>query len=356
LGRVYKAMHQTMNRLVALKILAPQLVKTERAQQLFLREVQTAAQLNHPNIVMAYDANEINGRHYLAMEFVDGPNLDAYVRNNGSLPVGLVCEIIFQAASGLQHAFERGMVHRDIKPHNLLFQQDQAAKTVQIKILDFGLAQLHQPQPVAALNLEDSPAKENIIMGTPDYLSPEQSRSLNQADIRSDIYSLGCTFYFLLTGEPPFAGGTTREKLQRHAREMPRSIEERRPDIPRAVADIVRKMMAKDPSERYETPDELMEALVPHAAPSMMTWPAPEEARESSITDEHPALAPPQADTEPKAQSSTQITDQESILEWVDANRRRNRRIRRIVLASAAAVTGLLALGVMGVMGWVLTR
>src|ERR1043166_6948780 len=138
MGRVYKAMHQTMNRVVALKVLAPQMVSTERAHQLFLREVQAAAQLTHPNIVMAFDANQSEGRHYLAMEFVDGANLEHHVRKNGPLPVGLACEVIFQTANGLQHAFEKGMVHRDIKPANLLLHQDTGSSAVHVKILDFG--------------------------------------------------------------------------------------------------------------------------------------------------------------------------------------------------------------------------
>ncbi|HZZ78133.1 MAG TPA: serine/threonine-protein kinase, partial [Gemmataceae bacterium] len=192
MGRVYKAIHQTMNRVVALKILTPQLVNTERAQQLFLREVQAAAQLNHPNIVLAYDANEIGGRHFLAMEFVDGPNLERYVKKHGSLPVGLACEIIFQAANGLQHASEKGMVHRDIKPANLLLQQEAGNDTIQIKILDFGLARLARSDAAGGKTIL---AKENTVMGTPDFLSPEQSRNLHETDVRSDIYSLGCTFY-----------------------------------------------------------------------------------------------------------------------------------------------------------------
>src|SRR5437762_2005678 len=129
MGRVNKAMHQTMNRVVALKVLSPQVMNSERAHELFLREVQAAAQLSHPNIVMAFDANENDGRHYLAMEYVNGPNLERYVKKHGSLPVGLASEIIFQTANGLQHAFERGMVHRDIKPANLLLQQETRSRS-----------------------------------------------------------------------------------------------------------------------------------------------------------------------------------------------------------------------------------
>jgi eukaryotic-like serine/threonine-protein kinase len=175
MGRVYKAMHQTMNRVVALKVLTPQLVTTERAQQLFLHEVQAAAQLSHPNIVMAFDANENEGRHYLAMEYVPGPNLERYVKKHGTLPVGMASEIIFQTANGLQHAFEKGMVHRDIKPANLLLQQEPGSKSIQVKILDFGLARLQTERGQAKTIL----SRENTVMGTPDFLSPEQSKSLS---------------------------------------------------------------------------------------------------------------------------------------------------------------------------------
>jgi eukaryotic-like serine/threonine-protein kinase len=352
MGRVYKAIHQTMNRTVALKVLAPQLVSTERAHQLFLHEVQAAAQLTHPNIVMAFDANEIDGRHFLAMEFVDGPNLERYVRKHGSLPVGLACEIIFQAANGLQHAHEKGMVHRDIKPANLLLQQEPGSETVQVKILDFGLARLHQSEKGNAPTIL---TKENSVMGTPDFLSPEQSRSLHDVDIRSDLYSLGCTFYYLLTGSVPFPGGNTVDKLIRHNREEARPIEELRPDLPRAIAEIVRKLMAKNPSDRFQTPDELMDALAPHAAPSVMDWPIappPEPANDRSNLEHNALSEEPQVDTEPRAQGATQISDADSILDWVDMHSRQRRRMRRTLLLLALALAGMLTIGAAAFVTW----
>ena len=353
MGRVYKAIHQTMNRIVALKILTPQLVKTERAHQLFLREVQTAAQLNHPNIVLAYDANEIDGRHYLAMEFVDGPNLERYVRKNGPLPIGLACELIFQTAAGLRHAGERGMVHRDIKPANLLFQQDPGSDNVQVKILDFGLARLQQPVFVRSSGVKAYVEKENTVMGTPDFLSPDQAKNIPDIDIRSDLYSLGCTFYYLLSGKVPFPGGTALEKVHRHISDSPAPLEELRPDVPRVIGDIVRKLMEKNPADRFQTPDELMETLSPHAAPSMMDLhlePAAEESPER-VTDEIPPSG--QGDTEPRAQASTQITDQESILEWVDTNRRQRLQSRRAAMTATAIIgAGVLTLAVIGALAW----
>ena len=354
MGRVYRAMHQTMNRVVALKVLAPQLVKTERAHDLFLREVQAAAQLTHPNIVMAFDANENEGRHYLAMEFVDGPNLERYVKKHGSLPVGLACEIIFQAANGLQHAHEKGMVHRDIKPANLLLQQEPGADTIQVKILDFGLARFHQNKKSPSHTIE---AKKDSVMGTPDFLSPEQSKSLHDVDIRSDLYSLGCTFYYLLTGAVPYPGGSTVDKLIRHHKEAATPIEDLRPDVPRQIANIVRRLMAKDPEDRFQTPDELMDALAPHAAPSVMDWPIvapPSTAPDRSSQEEIVLPDEPQVDTEPRALSSTQITDADSILEWADENARQRRKMRRVVISTGVVVASLLAAGIGALVSWVL--
>jgi serine/threonine protein kinase len=182
MGRVYQAVHETMERVVALKILAPQMLDTERAQAMFLREIRAAAKLNHPNIVMAFDANEVDGRHLLAMEYVDGPNLEEYVQGHGALPAGLACEIIFQAASGLQHAHENGIVHRDIMPANLLVKQEPGSRTIQVKILDFGLARLRFAG-ATAVNTKSS--EEHAVMGTPDYLAPEQIKDLHGADMRA---------------------------------------------------------------------------------------------------------------------------------------------------------------------------
>ena len=354
MGRVYKAMHQTMNRVVALKVLSPQVMSSERAHELFLREVQAAAQLSHPNIVMAFDANENEGRHYLAMEYVAGPNLERYVQKHGSLPVGLACEIVFQTANGLAHANEKGMVHRDIKHANLLLHQEPGSETLQVKILDFGLARLQHSDTAGAQTIV---AQENTVMGTPDFLSPEQSKNLHDVDIRADLYSLGCTFYFLLTGEVPFPGGNTVDKLIRHHSEQPRLIEELRPDVPRTIANIVRKLMAKKPADRYQTPDELMDALAPHAAPSVADWPIAVPTGAERSSQEEIALADDvQVDTEPKAQASTQISDHDSILEWVDLTRRKRRRFRRVMMFAALAFTGLLALTVAGIVTWVLMQ
>jgi serine/threonine protein kinase len=270
MGRVFKAEHVTMGRTVAIKVLAPQHTKTEKARQLFMREVRAAGKLMHPNIVTAHDANEVDGRHYLVMEYIDGPNLDQLVRERGPLPVGLACDIVRQAAAGLQCAFEQGMVHRDIKPSNLLVQRTGTTLSsgYLVKILDFGLARLGDNSDASATIM--TPA--NVIMGTPDYLSPEQARNLHLVDIRSDLYSLGCTFYYLLTGQVPFPGGTSVEKLIRHTKDEPIPVEQLRPDLPQEVAEISHALLSKEPANRHQTPAELVMELVPHAAPMPSNW------------------------------------------------------------------------------------
>jgi serine/threonine-protein kinase len=291
MGRVFKAMHQTMNRVVALKVLAPQHMKTERARTLFQREVRAAGRLMHPNIVTAYDASCADGRHYLAMEFVDGPNLEQLVRDQGPLPCGLACDLIRQAANGLQYAFEQGMVHRDIKPSNLLMQPGQNGAPATVKILDFGLARLQDPARVVARSNPTILTRENTVVGTPDFLSPEQSRDVHAVDIRSDLYSLGCTFYYLLTGNVPFEGGNSLEKLIRHSAEEAVPVEEYRPDLPAAVAEIVRRLMAKNPADRFQTPAEAAAALAPFAQAGSAGWSLGDTLSERALGSDIPTPA-----------------------------------------------------------------
>ena len=293
------------------------------------------------DIVMAFDANKLDGRHYLAMEYIEGPNLERHVNDRGPLPTGIACEIIFQAANGLQHAHEKGMVHRDIKPANLLLQHETRTDTFQVKILDFGLARLNQPSKESGDRT--IVAKENTVMGTPDFLSPEQSRDLHEVDIRSDLYSLGCTFYFLLTGKVPFPGGSIVDKVIRHNNDAAKPIEDLRPDVSAKIGMIVRKLMAKNPADRYQTPDDLMDALAPYAAPAAMDWPiappsAPKPSAELS-SEEHAVLSDVQVDTEPRAQNSTKISDEDSILDWVDANRKHRRFLRHSFVAGVLLAT-----------------
>jgi serine/threonine-protein kinase len=272
MGRVYKAQHIGLGRIVALKVLAPDLLKTERAHELFHRELQAAGQLNHPNAVTALDANEIDGRVFLVLEFVDGPNLEQLVREQGPLSVGLACDYIRQAALALQAAHALGMVHRDIKPANLLVQRrglDADAPGL-LKVTDFGLARLCDPQrPGTNGTLL---LKPNTVMGTPDYVSPEQARDVHKVDIRSDLYSLGCSMYFMLTGRVPFPGGDALEKMIRQATVTAQPVGAFRPDVPVEVVKIVERLMAKHPNQRFQTPAELVEALTPFAVSGPIPW------------------------------------------------------------------------------------
>jgi serine/threonine protein kinase len=256
MGVVYKAIHRLMDRVVALKVLNRDLTARPGFAERFRREVKAAARLAHPNIVTAHDADESGGVHFLVMEHVAGETLAAEVARRGPVPVREACDWIRQAALGLQHAHERGMVHCDIKPHNLVL-----TPTGQVKILDFGLARV----------LGDGGAGPSLpsgtVLGTPDYVAPEQARDPAQVDIRADIYSLGCTLYHLLTGRPPFATGTPLQKLLAHQEAAPVPLASVRGDVPDPLTRIVDRMLAKDPRRRYPTPAQVAADLVPLVDP-----------------------------------------------------------------------------------------
>jgi WD40 repeat protein/serine/threonine protein kinase len=255
MGQVFKARNWKLDRIVALKLIRKdRLASSASAVRRFEREIRVAAQLEHPNIIRAIDADMVGGVYLFAMELVPGVDLAQHVRARGPLPVASACDYIRQAALGLGHALEKELVHRDIKPSNLLLTTPGEV----VKVLDLGLARSSD-----AANDEGSTSltEEGLVMGTPDYLAPEQALDARAADIRSDLYSLGCTFYFLLTGSAPFPGGSTLEKLIRHREQEPTPIEELRPDVSPAVAAVLRGMMAKRPADRFQTPTELIAAL-----------------------------------------------------------------------------------------------
>jgi serine/threonine protein kinase len=255
MGQVYKARHQPMQRIVALKLIRKERLASPDAVARFHREVQAVAHLAHPNIVAAYDAGRAGATHYMAMEYVEGIDLARLVREEGPLPVAMACEYARQAALGLQHAHERGLVHRDVKPANLLVQGEGVQAT--IKILDLGLARL------TGAGGEKGLTQSGQVVGTPDYLAPEQAINARTADIRSDLYGLGGTLYFLLTGWPPFPAESLAELLIKHQMNAPPRLRERRADVPEELEVLVRKLLAKKPQERYQTPAELIAALEP---------------------------------------------------------------------------------------------
>jgi response regulator RpfG family c-di-GMP phosphodiesterase len=254
MGAVYKAEHIHMKRAVAIKVLISEEDSSSVFLQRFYSEMQATAVLSHPNIVLAFDAGEMavpNSPHevlrYLVMEFVPGKDLEQHVLANGPLPVSQACEAIRQAASGLQHAHEHGLVHRDIKPSNLLLTPQN-----QVKILDFGLARLCRRRHTEV----------HTMLGSVDYMAPEQARDARSVDIRADIYGLGGTLYWMLTGRKPFPGDRpVIEELLARQRESPAPLHKIRPDIPLELEAIVYQMMALDPNDRYATPLAIMTAL-----------------------------------------------------------------------------------------------
>jgi WD40 repeat protein/serine/threonine protein kinase len=254
MGAVYKARNWKLGKVVALKVICQERLGSETAARRFEREIRATAQLSHPNIVHAYDADRVGDTLLLVMEHVDGSVDFAHLlKQRGPLPVAQACAYVRQAALGLQHAHEHGLTHRDVKPRNLLL-----AANGTVKLLDLGLARQEQ---AADGQSASTLTQEGVIMGTPDYIAPEQALDAHAADIRSDLYSLGCTFYHLLTGRVPFPRGTLTEKLLQHQLELPTPVERLRPDVPPAVAAVVRKLLAKRPEDRYQTPADLAAAL-----------------------------------------------------------------------------------------------
>ena len=303
MGQVFKARQRSLQRIVALKVIRREFLVNPQVVRRFLREIRAASQLTHPNLVHAYDADQIDGAYYIAMEYVEGIDLARLVKKAGPLPVWQACDLVRQTALGLQHAFEHGLIHRDIKPANLLVQPvvrgpSSASKDgksamlrslttdhvpgttdcIAVKITDFGLARWTDDDP-------DRPHSHltqlGTVLGTPDFIAPEQARCSSSCDIRADLYSLGATFYYLLAGQAPFPTGTLTDKLMAHQLDQPESVGKARAarlaarrgaeaaddarieqfQVPGAVEEIVTKLLAKHPAERYQTPAELAAAL-----------------------------------------------------------------------------------------------
>jgi serine/threonine-protein kinase len=254
MGAVLKARHRRMDRVVAVKILPTAAMKTAGAVERFHREVKAAAKLMHSNIVTAFDAAEHQGMHYLAMEYVEGKDLATIVKDNGPMGVREAVECTLQAARGLQYAHEQGIVHRDIKPGNLLLD-----KKGTVKILDMGLARIAGPE--AALGGPERLTTSGQVMGTCDYMAPEQAIDTHAADHRSDIYSLGCTLYRLLTGQPPYQGETLMMILLAHQQAPIPSLCEARPEVPEELDAVYQRMLAKQPEDRQQSMVEVVAEL-----------------------------------------------------------------------------------------------
>lgn len=250
MSHVYLAEHVLMRRQVAVKVLPRARVKDRSYLSRFQLEARAAARLDDPNIVRVYDIDNEGDNHYIVMEFVDGLDLHQTISQNGPLDFNTAADYIAQVARGLEHAHRMGLVHRDIKPANCLVDPSNT-----VKLLDMGLAKLTDDETSLTL------ANDENVLGTADYLAPEQALNSHNADARADIYSLGCTLYFLLTGRPPFPEGSISERLLKHQVEQPDSLLKLRPETPLSLADLCSRMMAKKPEERPQTAGEVESIL-----------------------------------------------------------------------------------------------
>ena len=290
MGQVYKGEDKRLGRPVAVKVLSREQSPDQDAVRRFLNEAKSAARLNHQNIAQVYYAGETDEHPYIVFEYVQGVNLRAMLEGHGPLMLEEALSYTIQIADALAHAAERRIVHRDVKPSNVLITPNGQAK-----LIDLGLARLSEPG-TADRDLTAS----GVTLGTFDYISPEQARDPRNADSRSDIYSLGCTLFYMLAGRPPFPEGTVLQKLLQHQGDTPPDICQFRPDLPEEVGHVLGKMMAKDPRRRYPDSARLMEALLTLAdliglhptGPAQAVWLPPQESRISALHRQTPWLAP----------------------------------------------------------------
>ena len=246
MGTVYRATDTSLGRTVAVKVVARE-QSGDATLARFRNEAQSAARLDHPNIAQVFYVGEDAGWHYIVFEFIDGVNLRDLVQQAGRLSITDAVSFTLQVAEAIDHASRRDVIHRDIKPSNVLVMKDG-----KVKLVDMGLARLSHVESTA----HDLTAS-GVTLGTFDYISPEQAADPRDADVRSDIYSLGCTLFFILTASPPFPNGTVLQKLLSHSGEMPPDVREYRDDVDDVLAQVLAKMLAKQPDERYQQPSEL---------------------------------------------------------------------------------------------------
>ena len=270
MGAVFRAIDTELNRTVAVKVLSTHDGDDVETPRRFKIEAQSAARLDHPHIARVYNVGEDRGAAYIVFEYIQGPNIRDVVNTHGPLPLADALDFTLQIADALAHAWQRQVVHRDIKPSNILVNPDR-----QVKLVDMGLARLRW------IEEEQDLTESGMTLGTFDYISPEQARNPKNADTRSDIYSLGCTLFFMLTGRPPFPGGTALQKLLSHQGDAPPDIGQFRADVPESVVNLVGTMLAKKVQDRFQNPAELVGALlaitdelgVPHAQVQARPWP-----------------------------------------------------------------------------------
>jgi serine/threonine protein kinase len=355
MGVVYLAHNKLMGRDEVLKVMSRKIIEKPGVLDRFLREIRAVAKLRHANIVTAYSAFRLGESIVFAMEYVPGLDLSRLVKARGPLPVAHACNFVYQVALGLQHACEEGLVHRDIKPSNLMLAR-RAEKPV-IKVLDFGLAKVTREETV-----DNGLTSVGQALGTPDFIAPEQILDAQSADIRADIYSLGGTLYYLLTGHPPFKANSLYDMYQAHISRDADPLNFVRPEVPAELASLVAKMMAKDAGRRFQAPGEVAQALTPFFKKANATYPpeASEAGRPkggavstptqpatdplglvgSSRKTTEPAVAEAQAKSRSESPETVPATGPEPA---VASDRRRPRAFWPITIA--ASLFGLIALG-----------
>ena len=330
MGRVYKAHHQLMDRVVALKIIAPEIVTNDRVIARFQREMRLVGRLDHPNVVRAFDADQSNNILYIVMEYVSGMSLGQRLKQ-GTLPPVEAVGYAAQAALGLAHAHEQGIVHRDVKPSNLLLNDAK-----QVKVLDLGLGVLMEADEHAAFATADG-----VAVGTVDYMSPEQACG-REVDGRSDLFSLGCALYHMISGRQAFPGATPIERLGQRINNRPTPITNYRPDLPSSLVTVLDKLMANRPVDRYQTGSEAAEALqglIRARKPLAPRKPAPPPDPEPVVTppSEAPPPVAPQADPRPATRLAM-------LIDWTE------KRPRIAAIIAIAVPTGIFLLGFL--VGW----
>ncbi|TWU43437.1 Serine/threonine-protein kinase PknB [Novipirellula aureliae] len=253
MGQVYRAVHRKMKREVALKVISPALLKDAHAIDRFNREVEAAAKLSHPNIVTAFDAGEVDGVHFLVMEYIAGTDLSTYVRRHGMRSLPQAIELTLQAAQGLAYAHSQSIIHRDIKPSNLLLGHDDS-----VRVLDLGLARI---VPTDDRSITDGLTSTGVVMGTVDFMAPEQALDSKAADARSDIYSLGCTMYYLICGQSVYDGDTVMKRILAHREQPIPDLSEISPNATPRLQSVFAKMLAKEPVNRFESMNDVIQEL-----------------------------------------------------------------------------------------------
>ena len=264
---VYKGVH-SLGQVVAVKVLPPSKARDPYLLQRFEREGRLALRVKHANVVRAFQLGNSDNLHYIVMEYLEGETLEELLNRRKRLPPGEAVRIVHQALHGLQHIHEQGLVHRDLKPSNLMLVANRSQPGGLVKVLDIGLGREFFDENARVPSEDPQLTGEGVLLGTPDYLAPEQARNARAVDIRADIYSMGCVLYHCLAGHPPFPDSNIINQMIRHAQETPKPLKDLNPDVPDGLQMVVNYMLAKDPNQRYPTPAQARRPCNPSWRPA----------------------------------------------------------------------------------------